>query len=46
MEYNGLRESATNIVERDKALWNLKKYERYRNMKGCIREANFERQGW
>ena len=41
VEYKNLRENSTIILERE-----IKPYEVYRNMKGCILETNFEGQGW
>ena len=41
VEYKSLRENSTSILERE-----LKPKGVYRNMKGCILDANFEGQGW
>ena len=41
MEYKSLRENSTSILERE-----IKSQGGYRNMKGCILEANVEGQGW
>ena len=40
LEYRSLRENSTSILDRYKAIGS------YRNMKGCILDANFEGQGW
>ena len=41
VEYKGLRENSTSIMERE-----IKPSGVYSNMKGCILEVNFEGQGW
>ena len=41
MEYKSLRENSTSILKRDKAIEGV-----YRNMKGCVLEANIEGQEW
>ena len=41
VEYKSLRENLTGILDRE-----IKPEGVYRNMKGCILEANLEGQGW
>ena len=41
VEYKSFRDNSTSILERE-----IKPEGVYRNMKGCILEANLEGQGW
>ena len=45
VEYKSLRENSTRIPERERER-EKKPQGVYRNMKGCILEANLEGQGW